>query len=260
MIEEDWMYDSYSDYYGMYDVEEKKVNVIEYVQGDKNKGVRRKPFMTKDEQARFVIERSIFMNKLHADIEQYDNIIDALQGCDMDVVNAYKHMHSKVQDIADASIESFEDLEFYQWMYNGGDVRSKDEEKWARAAIQHERQMQEDMDYRNTEDYKVQKTIFVIMSIVAIWFLPGWICSIGSGDFHFHATIINLVVMFFLNPLQLFLTALAFLSDGFVRLGTKEDRKYGVKRAATAAGISAVMQARTMSKVGKSLMSGGNKI
>lgn len=46
----------------------------------------------------------------------------------------------------------------------------------------------------------------------------------------------------------------------FLNKLNKEEEKDGVKGAATAAGVSAVMQARTMSKVGKSLMSGGNKI
>ena len=80
------------------------------------------------------------------------------------------------------------------------------------------------------------------------------------NDFHFGATLTNLVVLFFFHPLQLLLTILAFCSDGFVRLGTKDEDNTGVKSAATAAGVSAVMQARTMSKVGKSLMSDGKKI
>lgn len=217
-------------------------------------------FMTRDEYTEFVIQRSLFLNKLNAEVERYDKIISKIDGFDRELVQAYRYKRHKVLALSKIPIESPEHLEFYKWLYNGGNVRSREEVEAAHEAIMEEKRRQMDMELRTTADYHFQKTIFVILSIVAIWLLPGWICSIGSGDFHFHATIINLVVMFFLHPLQLFLTLLAFCSDGFYRLVTKEDGKDGVKSAATAAGVSAAMQARTMSKVGKSLMSGGNKI
>ncbi len=62
-------------------------------------------------------------------------------------------------------------------------------------AIQYDKQCQEDMDYRARGDYKIQKFFFVILANLVTWFLPGWIISIGSGNFHFEATVTNLLVL-----------------------------------------------------------------
>lgn len=215
--------------------------------------------MTRDEYTEFVIQRSLFLDKLKAEVARYDKIISKIDGLDSELVLAYSYKRHKVLALSRIPIESPEHLEFYKWLYNGGNVRSREEVEEAHEAIMEEKCRQMDMEFRRSADYHFQKTIFMILVILAVWFLPGWLFP-SHPDFHFGATLTNLVVLFFFHPLQLFLTILAFCSDGFVRLGTKEEGKDGVKSAATAAGVSAAMQARTMSKVGKSLMSGGNKI
>ena len=216
--------------------------------------------MTRDEYTEFVIQRSLFLNKLNAEVERYDKIISKIDGFDRELVQAYRYKRHKVLALSKIPIEPPEELEFYKWLYNGGKVRSKEEVEEAHEAIMEEKCRQMDMEFRRSADYHFQKTIFMILVILAVWFLPGWLFPSHPKNFHFGATLTNLVVLFFLHPVQLLLTLVAFCSDGFVRLGTKEEGKDGVKSAATAAGVSAVMQARTMSKVGESLMSGGNKI
>lgn len=216
--------------------------------------------MTRDEYTEFVIQRSLFLDKLKSEVARYDKIISKIDSLDSELVQAYRYKRHKVLALSKIPIESPEHLEFYKWVYNGGKVRSKEEVEEAHEAIMEEKCRQMDMEFRRSADYHFQKTIFMILVILAVWFLPGWLFPSHPNNFHFGATLTNLVVLFFFHPLQMFLTILAFCSDGFVRLGTKDEDKTGVRGAATAAGVSAVMQARTMSKVGKSLMSGRKKI
>lgn len=216
--------------------------------------------MTRDEYTEFVIQRSLFLDKLKAEVARYDKIISKIDSLDSELVQAYSYKRHKVLALSKIPIESPEELEFYKWVYNGGKVRSKEEVEEAHEAIMEEKCRQMDMEFRRSADYHFQKTIFMILVILAVWFLPGWLFPSHPNDFHFGATLTNLVVLFFLHPVQLLLTLVAFCSDGFVRLGTKDEDNTGVRSAATAAGVSSVMQARTMSKVGKSLMSGRKKI
>lgn len=264
------MYDSYSEYYGFYDVQElKEVRLIGnpsttgQANAVRSRGAVRRERMTTDEYAEFVIQKSAFMATLKKELARYDQVIGTLDSDEVVLVEAYRHKRQKVQDLADADIRDFDDLELCKWMYNGGSVRSKREEGEARSHLKMQRQYEEDMWYRESGDYKIQKFFFVLLSLLAIWFAPGWVVALVQGeissDFHITATLVNLGVLFFLHPVQLLLFGLACCSDGFVRLKTRNDGSMGAKGAATIAGVSAAMQARNMARMGKSLMSGGKK-
>ena len=259
------MYDSYNDYYGLNDVEAPQVRMVGDFSNPENTNPipkRKKSSMTRDEYAEFVIQKSKFMETLNNEIDRYNKVIATIDKRDIDIINAYKHKRGKVEQLATATINDFDDLELYKWMYNGGNIRDKKEETQARQYMDYQKQYQEDMDFRNTAEYYTQKTLFVILMFLVIFILPGWLLPTEASilGFHVGATFTNLLVLFFLHPLQLFLFGLACCSDGFVKLETKNDGGAGVKGAAVAAGVSAAMQARNMSKMGKDLMSGGKKI
>lgn len=253
------MYDSYADYYGFNDVTEvKEIKMVGDFTPENCKVNQRVNRMSRDEYAEFVIAKDKFMNTLKKEIQRYDNIIAALDKDDYIIADAYEYKKQKVVQIAEASIENFEDLELYKWMYNGGNVRSKQAETEARKSIAYEKQYQADMEYRATGDFKLQKFFFVVIALIAIWILPGVLFPSGSGTFGIVLT--NLIILMLFHPIQLLLSALAVSSDGFEKLETKPDGRMTAKGAATAAGVSAAMQARNMSKMGKNLMSGGKKI
>lgn len=256
------MYDSYSDYYGFNDVTEvKEIKMVGDFTPDNckvNQRARSVNRMSRDEYAEFVIAKDKFMNTLKKEIQRYDNIIAALDKDDYIIADAYEYKKQKVVQIAEASIENFEDLELYKWMYNGGNVRSKQAETEARKSIAYEKQYQADMEYRASGEFKLQKLFFVVIALIAIWILPGVFFPSGSGTFGIVLT--NLIILMLFHPIQLLLSALAVSSDGFEKLETKPDGRMTAKGAATAAGVSAAMQARNMSKMGKDLMSGGKKI
>lgn len=121
--------------------------------------------------------------------------------------------------------------------------------------------------YGSTE-YKVQKFFFVLLMLLAIWFGPGWVVALVRGesgsDFHIMATLVNLGVLFFLHPVQLILSALACTSDGFLRMKqdpkVTEERRRARRFAAGTAAVTAVLSARNISRMGRSLMSGKERL
>ena len=137
--------------------------------------------MTRDEYTEFVIQRCLFLDKLKAEVARYDKIISQIDSLDSELVQAYRYKRHKVLALSKIPIQSPEHLEFYKWLYNGGKVRSKEEVEEAHEAIMEEKCRQMDMEFRRSADYHFQKTIFMILVILAVWFLPGWLFPDGTG-------------------------------------------------------------------------------
>ena len=75
--------------------------------------------MTRDEYTEFVIQRSLFLDKLKAEVARYDKIISQIDSLDSELVQAYRYKRHKVLALSKIPIESPEELEFYKWLYKG---------------------------------------------------------------------------------------------------------------------------------------------
>lgn len=250
------MYDSYSDYYGMYDGPDYAQNYVTV--GDEGQVYARpKTWADTDpvDYANFVIEVDAFRNRVQRDIEKNRRLYDQAIGGTKD---AYRVFICQGQAALREPVDSWDDLEILKWHYNNGTFRTKAETE----QFQMEYEMYQESLERQTPDYKTQHTAFgCLVTFLVLFGLPilGGLIGTANGESFimsaFTQTFLALFLFPFAAPLAILIIGLAWASDGFWKFKHKKQGGLSKKAVIATAGVAAAMQASSTAKNVKSLMS-----
>lgn len=223
-------------------------------------------FMTEMDFIELDKQRAKFDKMLQSDLVIAKKELAKLRGDKLDVKWAYENKIEAIEKFLNTPTRDFNELDMLKWKYNGGLLRSAYEENKVKENHKKQQAYKREQIYRSSDEFFLQKTVYLILMFILIFILPGWLfpldipCATPLLEFHVGATITNIIVLCFCSPVQILLFGLACSSDGFHKKKYKYEDDLDIKDVAIGAGVNAAMNARTMSRLGNQLMSDRTRI
>lgn len=223
-------------------------------------------FMTEMDFIELDKQRAKFDKMLQSDLVIAKKELAKLRGDKLDVKWAYENKIESIEKFLNTPTRDFNELDMLKWKYNGGLLRSAYEENKVKENYQKQQAYKREQIYRSSDEFFLQKTVYLILMFILIFILPGWLfpldipCATPLLEFHVGATITNIIVLCLCSPVQILLFGLACSSDGFHKKKYKYEDDLDIKDVAIGAGVNAAMNARTMRRLGNQIMSDRTRI
>lgn len=243
------MYDSYSEYYGLNDVEVKEIPTIG---GGNSESYCPKKYYTinfQPEQMTLQQERLLYsyVTRLKQQVSRHIKCLQTFEPTE-----EIEFALSECFDILDAEIVSLEHYEFINWYFNHGQLRSEDEMNNHILELLQARRKVED-EKINQVTGGISTFFFAIFMFFMVFIFPGLFSAALSNDnMTMHTIVVNCLLATVAGPIQIGIWTISIAIFASVK-GVKNGPT--VKGAVATTAISTAMHARNMSNLKKDLFS-----